>query len=280
MTKADNIDLTNHTSITCADQIKKIIAPISSSFGIKHFRYLKLYTNGSRVLLSNYQQCTHFAYEQGWYKEMWFDGEFPENLIEGWHIWDVKRAIYEGGTISAFEEKIHQTLGLFSGMTYVSEGMGFYEIYTFDSDNPQIYTINIKLLMRFILYFKQQAQKLLKNSENEKINVKIKSSLPDKFHGHSNTNKVTTFIENTRINRYYLGGKYHGCYLTAKEAQCVYWLLHGKSIEEIAIIQNNSVRTIECHFENIRSKLNCYKQTQLVRVILENWIHNDIELLN
>ena len=76
-------------------------------------------------------------------------------------------------------------------------------------------------------------------------------------------------LNNTRVNRYYLGGKFDGVYLTAKEAQCAYWLIQGKSAEEISMIEKNSVRTTEVHLDNIRRKLNCSKQTQILTTLFE-----------
>ena len=61
-------------------------------------------------------------------------------------------------------------------------------------------------------------------------------------------------------------------YLTEKEVHCVYWLLKGKSAEEIASIEGNTKKTVQFHFENIRRKLNCYKQTQIVPIILKSGI--------
>lgn len=271
MVISDTLDLTQHFSITSSDKVSKIIAPLTNAFDIKHFRYLKLYPNGSRILLSNYADCTRFYYEEGHYKKMWYDGASAKYLIEGWHIWDMMRIIHSGGEISPLEKEINQLLNLYHGMTFITKGMGFYEIYTFDGDNPHIYQIDKKVLTHFILYFKEQAKKLLAYGEKEKIIIPFKQTLDENDLHHEN-DKITAALKNMPINRYYLSGKYEGAYLTAKEVQCIYWLLQGKSAEEIAAIEGNSTKTIESHLENARRRLNCYKQTQLVRIILESGI--------
>lgn len=262
------MNLSQHFALTTANKVNRIVKPLATEFNIKHFRYLKLYNDGSRVLLSNYSDCTKFIYEQGHYKNMWFDGEFPEYLTEGWHVWDVMRTIHCGGEISPLEKEINHILDLYHGRTFVNKGVGFYEIYTFDSNHSGIYQIDYGLLKHFILYFKEQAKKLIEESEKEKIIIPLKKNLAEHFY-HPRKEKIIEFLKNTHIKRYYLDGKYSGVYLTAKEARCVYWLIQGKSAEEISMIENNSVRTVECHLENIRKKLNCYKQIQIVHILLE-----------
>ena len=273
------MDLHRHFSVTTADQVSKILAPLAQSFGIKHFRYLKLYADKSRILLSNLPDCTRFMYEEGHYKDMWFDGEFPDHLTEGCHYWDVIRLTGNRTTQKTeCEKEINQVLGLYHGITYVYPGINYWEIYTFDSDDPAIYHMDKKILMHFILYFKEKAARLIDQGEREKI-VFIQESMIE-INKHPDQEKFVEFFKKTRLNRYYLSGKYHGIYLTSKEMQCIYWLVQGKTAGEIAIIEGNSIKTIHQHLENIRKKLNCYKQTQLVRIVLESGILHSAYLTN
>jgi len=52
-------------------------------------------------------------------------------------------------------------------------------------------------------------------------------------------------------------------YLSKKEIACVNWMIKGKSSLEIATIFGISKRTVEAHMNNIKRKLNCYKQFQV-----------------
>jgi len=107
-----------------------------------------------------------------YYQTMWFDGEFPENLKNGWQNWDTLRAIHLNDVITPFEKEIHYQLALTHGMSYVEKGVDFYEIYTFDTEHPGIYTIDKSLLLHFILYFKEEAKKIIAKAEHEKIRIK------------------------------------------------------------------------------------------------------------
>lgn len=52
-------------------------------------------------------------------------------------------------------------------------------------------------------------------------------------------------------------------YLSKKEIECINWMIKGKSSYEMALILNISRRTVEAHMNNIKKKLNCYKQFQV-----------------
>ena len=261
------IDLDGHFSLLTASKIDKIVAPLSA-FGIKHFRYLRLYGNGSRVLLSNQPDCTRYMYEGDRYQKMWFDGEFPQYLKEGAYSWNINRLQDDSEEEEKLELEINTLLGLYHGITFVQPSDDFYEIYSFDTDHTKIYDVHKKLFLRFILYFKEQAKELIATGEHERIIIPVKKNLMT-IAAADYTDDIHTFLNKTKISRYYLHGKYHNVYLTSKEVQCIYWLMQGKSAEETAIIEGSKVKTVQCHLENIRKKLHCYKQTQLVKIILK-----------
>lgn len=261
-------DLENHFSITSAYKVDKIVSPLTDALGIKHFRYLKLYGNGSRILLSNYPDCTRYVYETDRYQKMWFDGEFPQYLKKGRYAWNIVRLNDDSVEEEKFEQELNNQLGLYYGITFVIPSIHYYEIFSFDTEDSLIYSADRNLFLRFILYFKEQAHKLIERAEHEKILISLKQNLFD-VSSNKNKIKISEFLEKTKINRYYLSGQYANVYLTSKEVSCVYWLIQGKTAEETAVIENAQPKTIQCHLENIRKKLGCYKQTQLVRIILE-----------
>lgn len=281
MIAKNTLDLERHLCITSAQALSAITKPLATAFGIKHFRYLKLYRDGSRILLSNHPDCIRFMYGAGHYKDMWFDGEFPDCLSDGWHIWDALRTVSCANQISPLEKEINQLLGLYHGLTLVNAGVDFHEIYTFDSNCSAIYQINKDLFLRFIFYFKEQAHNLLVKSDEERLVLPIENkALSGGVETIGKIDEVAAFLNATGISRYYLSGKYSQVYLTEKEMRCVFWLIRGKTAEEIANIEGNTKRTVQFHFENIRTKLGCYKQTQIIPIILESGILNAIFNLN
>ena len=267
-----SVNLASHISLTSADAIAKITKPLATHFLIKHFRFLRLYQDGTRILLSNFRDCTRFVYEEGHYTTMRYDGCSPEHLVDGWHLWNADATTLDK---TDFEKDINNMLGLHHGLTFVSTGVSYWEIFTFDSDQFDIHFVDKAMLRHFMFYFKEQANKILKHAEQEKLIIPdVTSILRLK---HPNESACLHFLENSHINRYYLNGQYEGIYLTSKEAQCVYWLIQGKSADEIAMIEGNATKTIHRHLENVRKKLNCYKQTQLVKIVLDAGIFQAAE---
>jgi DNA-binding CsgD family transcriptional regulator len=52
--------------------------------------------------------------------------------------------------------------------------------------------------------------------------------------------------------------------LTDKQAECLFYLLRGKGIKEIALILKRSPRTIEDHLSLLKQKFNCLTKSQLI----------------
>jgi DNA-binding CsgD family transcriptional regulator len=52
--------------------------------------------------------------------------------------------------------------------------------------------------------------------------------------------------------------------ISEKQSECLFFLLRGKSIKEIAKILNSSPRTIETHVDIIKYKLNCQNKSELI----------------
>ena len=59
------------------------------------------------------------------------------------------------------------------------------------------------------------------------------------------------------------------CYLSHREYECLQWIAHGKSQQQIAEILEITPRTVKAHFANLRQKLNCYNQFQLGMVFAD-----------
>jgi len=272
-----HIDLTQHHSITSTEAISKIIKLLSDAFKVKHFRYLKLYTDGSRLLLSNDPDCIRFMYEEGRYKQMWFDGEQPELLREGWHSWDALKNINTDK--SALEKEINHLFNLYHGMCFIKRGQSFFEIYTFDTSTPEIYSADKHLLQHFILYFKEQGKKIIAAAEHEKIEILLKKPL---FEGNNYTHfdELSDFMKNTQLSRYYLGGKYDDRYLTQKQMQCVYWLVQGKTFQQIGTLVGIQPKTVDHYIQAAKKKLNCRNGIQLAKAILESDVLSSCEIQN
>ncbi|MFN3234583.1 MAG: LuxR C-terminal-related transcriptional regulator [Gammaproteobacteria bacterium] len=52
--------------------------------------------------------------------------------------------------------------------------------------------------------------------------------------------------------------------LTKREMECFYYILRGYTAKSIATKLNLSVRTVECHLNNVKSKLGCRCKSELI----------------
>jgi DNA-binding CsgD family transcriptional regulator len=96
---------------------------------------------------------------------------------------------------------------------------------------------------------------------------------PDREKDVRVSNKVKenpSFVYDRRHpKRYFLGDKYPGLYLTARELECMHWFFKGYSYAGMAIEMQLSVRTIECYFGSVRLKLCCDSRDDLQDLIVE-----------
>lgn len=119
------------------------------------------------------------------------------------------------------------------------------------------YAGNIDLLQRFIHFFTDQAQELLKAAEANKIYLPS----PQKINTERVNNIVLSnqvrkeFIENTKINRYFILNESDNLYLTQRQAECAKLLVNGFTAKQISKIIGISHRTIEGYLLDIKQKI-------------------------
>jgi DNA-binding CsgD family transcriptional regulator len=101
--------------------------------------------------------------------------------------------------------------------------------------------------------------------------------------GVSSKMKKSTGTRKTRkkkkVKRYVWMERDHKTYLSCREEQCVSWVSLGKTLYEISVSLNLSVRTIEFYIKNIKSKLRCHTREQLLKMILSSNFWEDHILL-
>ena len=66
---------------------------------------------------------------------------------------------------------------------------------------------------------------------------------------------------------YKLGAKYGDMYFTKREAECMVWLLRGKTINGVATILQLSPRTVEYYIKNMKIKVGCRTKFELIDLV-------------
>ena len=68
----------------------------------------------------------------------------------------------------------------------------------------------------------------------------------------------------------YLGEKYPGIYLTARESQCARFLLRGYTSKGIGQALALSTRTVDFYINRMKVKLNCRRRDQLINHLIRS----------
>lgn len=134
------------------------------------------------------------------------------------------------------------------------------ELYTFslsrgDIDAPNFYMSNLKLIERFIKYFKEKAAGL--------INIGDKSNLGQfdqtfvfgaELADNPSDETVKNFLKETEIEHAIIIGKNSIVKLAPREMECMRYLAVGQSIKQIAYSLGLSHRTIEFYISIAKKK--------------------------
>ena len=264
-----NIDLHEHISFKSTNTVERICRPLFENFNFNFFRYLVRFQDGKRVLLFSNKEALKYFYEDGSYAYGWLDGRPFDFFVSGVENWDINNILYGNDEISS---TLCDICNLCASIEVIFKYKRYCEIFSFGSDNEMIYSCPQSVLRRFIFYFREQAKNLIRRSFQEEI-ILPDTIVPDiqakfaKAHSVLLDSNVDKFISATPIDRFYLSEDLPGEYITKRELSCLYWILKGKTAEETGMILGAAKRTVEKHIENLKQKLDCYKQSAMVEKI-------------
>ncbi len=252
---------------TCPN-VSQICAPLLN-LNITFFSYTKIYKDGSRIDINNSPIAAKNYYENERYMKAVMESD-PFAITDKFLLWSI---FPEDKAIKTCRDYFNIDYGI----TIVDKYEDFCELSHFATtrNNYSIvnfYLNNLDILKTFIIYFKDKAQDLIRKFETNKI--KIISNENDNKEKENrlypNLNIVSSslkkeFLNSLEINKFFLINNNNEIYLTKRETECLHWCVLGKSASEIAILLNISPRTVESHLSTVKLKLNCTKQSQLVR---------------
>lgn len=254
--------------------VDQICEPLKK-LGVTYISYMKNFKNNKQIYLSNSSDWIKCYYDNALYKSSLFNGD-PTIYSSGYYLWPPysKKEVFSYGRDEFNSD---------NGITVIEKQKDFCEFFFFsgDTDNvglTNLFINNIDLLKRFTIYFKDKANKILISVEKNKITI------TDHYNDwvacdkeFSSINNATSkyyrdlFIDTTTIKKYPLiMEKKEIVTLSAREIDCAIGLLEGKTSKEIANKLRVSTRSIEAYLENLKSKLNCYKKSELIDVLLKN----------
>ncbi|HEM7073816.1 TPA: helix-turn-helix transcriptional regulator [Legionella pneumophila] len=252
----DGINLQKHHALTSSTNVKELFNPLLESIGITYFNYIKIYNDDcSRELLTNNPEWIDHFYKNSLFNSI--GAVDVEHLLpKGYFLWselDCKDPIYLQG---------RDFFNIDNGISFIIKREDVTYLYIFASSKDQyainnFYAGNIDLFQRFIHYFNDKAYSLIKEAEQNRIYLPFKQDV--------NSNRVNNivvsekirqeFLEQTKINRYFLLNESDSLYLTGKQAECARFITKGYTSKHIAKEMNISHRTVEGYILDIKNKL-------------------------
>jgi len=100
---------------------------------------------------------------------------------------------------------------------------------------------------------------------DEVLNKKPSRRFTTKLEPEPNINK-----REGELKMYSLGEKYQNIHFSKREAECMSYLLRGKSTRGIAKILGLSPRTVEYYIRIMKKKLNCRTKFELIDLVAES----------
>jgi len=262
------IDLSKNIAITASKEIQAICRPLYKYWDITYFNYVKINPDGSRSTLTDRPDFITRYYKD---KEL-----FSTKAVLKMET--VERPSFH--LSCEFRDQLSYVVArndynIDNGLTIIQPCGKSTELYYFGTTknnytHTNIYLNNVDVFYRFVSFFKERAEKLIKQADQQKFYLPFEDDdiiKPSNLSDKDTTDLRKCFFEATKINRYFVGYGSNTT-LTRREAECLYYLMHNKSAKEIAQALDLSSRTIETHLSNVKLKLDCHTKKDTVKQFL------------
>lgn len=85
------------------------------------------------------------------------------------------------------------------------------------------------------------------------------------------------FKKTTKRRTYYLNYPFDNIYLTAREAETIFWLMQNHTLVSAAQKMGLSSRTVEFYVKNMKIKLRCANKKEMLEKILQTNLLEQLE---
>jgi DNA-binding CsgD family transcriptional regulator len=260
----------NDIMLSSASDVDAICAPLRR-LNITYFGYVKIYNDGSRFDINNDSVFSEAYYYKSNCHQLYAPETNPRIFENGF-------LFTSSGIIDQVKElqEISQTFSVGNLMLFMQKYSNYCDLWHFGAlpsipGMINIYLNNLDILKSFCFYFKEKGKHLIKQFEENRMRVKNKqSAIASEPQLLSDTCQTRSqCLHALKIDKYHLGESYNHHHLTKREVECIKWCIRGKTANETSLILDISKRTVNAHLDNAKRKLNCYKQSLLVRHVLD-----------
>lgn len=260
---------------TVSPYISEIVNPMLEYMGLKHFIYINLVDETSRLYLSNNENwldcyVTHSLHEDEQHERT----AIIPNKKERYALWD--------GYPSDNIFKACRINGMEKGFIVYDKN----EIFSFAPDldttnNANTFLNSTEIFERFIIYFKNKNSTLLDITDRRKLLISRKKAPIECL--SRDTKKISDIIRHTKLQKININTslnipkKYQ--FIRYREAQCLYYMTKGLSIKDFSCLIGVSSRSCEKYMENLRKRLGNISKNEIVHIFEENRLNKyfDVE---
>ena len=277
-----SLGFTNHAALefnnSVAPIVSKICEPLFSNFGLTVFGYSHFLANGRYLDI-----CTHTQWQKH-YLEEFASKTFIKDYIGKIRQTDTKYILWDNRPDIPREKNFSQFIidscsyDIWHGFSIYKKHDNSLEAWHFATTKENYEVINfylnrLDLLYHFILYFKDQAGKIIDTNDPKKL-IRIEDRCPQnlELQGGEITKRPQDFISQTVIKRFSLTTERGIVFISKREAECMRHLGASKTVKEIAKVMSLSPRTVESYLTNIKNKLNCSSKSEIINLFEQNYI--------
>jgi len=167
--------------------------------------------------------------------------------------------------IKNYYEKVFASSEATDEIVYIIDCNEVRKVYIFGVLDP--FYINKEYLELFILYFNDQACRLINNSEplripkefveyNVPLNIMVKNFLVAQMEEEFLSSINAKYYKIKKIQQQYS--------LSGRELQCLELILQNKIAKDIANFLNLTTRTVETYIDRLKRKLHCHTKNEIV----------------
>ncbi|MAZ77601.1 MAG: hypothetical protein CMF39_02880 [Legionellaceae bacterium] len=257
-TEIEKIHYDNHYMVTTSEQIKAIAAPLRR-LGVLQFDHFRIYEDNSAIDLTTTPEFCEFYGKNKLYLKG-CAGNF-DDYHDGYFFWDTLTGAAD--VFKAIEQQSHMGHGVTIVKTYEHYCDHFY--LAGDINNPGIknFFINQKELIElFILYYYQQAKKIIDNARPHSYLFPQGKRECDEM-----LDPNFSFTNGDVLRLGALSSQLGNPGFTNRELQCVFLCAQGKSSKVIASALSISAKTVENHLANARKKSGANNTMALINMI-------------
>lgn len=267
------VDRINFSAYKYAEAKHEELAALCSpllKLNISTFAYFRFFPNGRYLYLCNHLDWVQFCLKNVHNNEGTSLGqEIKHALEDNYHcfLWPTEKTDYLMSALHDFN--------IWNGLSIFKQREDSIELWGFaancNTENLQnFYIENIELLKKFTSAFNREAAEIIIPHDDYLAiykDFKLQNPKPPQ---DDQVQKINEFITATSIDKYPIIVDSKEIVLTEREMQFVTLLVAGKNAKQIASQFNLSQRTVEKHFENVKSKMGYRDKESIFRIYKEN----------